>query len=649
MLKFIRRNAEATWVKLMFVAIVVVFVFWGMGGMVGGDKPQVVARVNNDVIAPSDFNRAYNNLLRMYQDLYKDSFKPELAKMLDVKGKAVDELVQMTLMRQEAERLGLSVSPVELRDAIAAVSVFQQEGRFNRELYLRALRANNLTPGEFEDSEREELLVNKLRDLILSGVHVSDAQVHDRYRFDNEKVDLRFIKVDGAAFVADAALTDDDVQKYFSQHQEDFREPDRVRLEFVLYPADTLVDKATVSDAEVQAYYDDHRAQYTKPEQVHARHILFKIAPNAGADAKAQTRQKAEEVLAKVKAGEDFAALARQYSEDSSASRGGDLGVFTRGKMVKPFEDTAFALAPGETSDLVESPFGLHIIKVEAKESERTQTLDEVRDEIVAATKKQTAPEMARAQADAGRAKAAAGATLASVAETAGLSVSTPSPFARNEALPGIDRNTDLAAAVFAAGTGEVGPVVDTPKGFVLFRVTDKLPSHIPQLTEARERVEAAARKERAESLAKAKAEAVLAELKTTGIDAVAAKDNLKVEETGPFGRQGTYVPKVGSSEDLKKAAFQLTPEKPVAPAVYTVAGSSVVVAVLKEHIAADEAKYEGDKDNLKRQAEDRAKGQAMEEFVNYLKARASIDVAHDYLDSIPETGHPLDGSPHRR
>ena len=266
MLKFIRRNAEATWVKLMFVAIVVVFIFWGMGGMVGGQKAQVVARVNKDVIEPGDFNRVYNNILRMYQELYKDNFKPELVKGLDVKGKAVDELIRVTLMRQEAERLGLTVSPIELRDAIAALSVFQQDGHFNRDLYVRALRANNLTPGEFEDSEREELLVNKLQDLVLAGVHVSEAQVHDRYRFDNEKVNLRCVKLDGTAFMADVTVTDDEVQKYFSQHQEDFREPDRVRLEFVLYPLDTFAAKAEASDAEVQAYYDEHRVQYTKPE-----------------------------------------------------------------------------------------------------------------------------------------------------------------------------------------------------------------------------------------------------------------------------------------------------------------------------------------------------------------------------------------------
>ncbi len=633
----------------MFVAIVVVFIFWGMGGIVGGEKAQVVARVNHDVIDPADFNRAYNNLLRMYQDLYKDNFKPELAKMLDVKGKAVDELIRVALMRQEAERLGLSVGETEVRDSIAALPAFQQDGRFDKDLYLRVLRANNLTPADFEDGQREQLLVNKLQDLILAGVHVSDAEVHDAYRFDNEKVDLHFIKIDAPAFLSEVTLSDEDVQAYFGQHQEAFREPDRVRLEFLLYPPERFADKVEVSDADVQQYYDSHQSEYVQPEQVRARHILFKVARDATPEAKAKVRQKAEEVLAKVKAGEDFATLAQQYSEDASASQGGDLGLFGRGKMVKPFEDAAFTLAPGQTSDLVESPFGLHIIKVEAKEEEHQRTLDEVREEIVATLKQEKARDLARAQAEGDQAKAAAGATLASVATAAGLSVSTPAPLAKDEALAGVGPSPDLTKAVFATDAGVVGPVVDTPKGFFVFRIIEKLPSHIPALAEIRGRVEDTLRKERAEALAKSKAEAVLAELQNADIDAIASRNKLTVDETGAFGRQGAYVPRIGSAPDLKKAAFLLTAEKPVAPAVYPVSGSSVVV-VLKERIPADEAKFEADKDKLRRRAEEQASAQAMEEFVNYLKARASIEVGEEYLASIPDTGHPLDGSPrHRR
>jgi peptidyl-prolyl cis-trans isomerase D len=643
----------------MFVAIVVVFIFWGMGGIVGGEKAQFVVRINNEAIPPAEFIRVYNNMLRMYQDVYKDNFKPEMAKALGLKNRTVDALIRASLTRQEAKRIGLSVDDAEVRDAIASLPAFQQDGRFDKELYLRVLRASQISPGEFEDSEQEDLLVKKLQDLILAGVHVSEAEVLDRYRIDHEQVNLRFIKLDSASFIPQVQLTDQDVQAYYDKHRDTFREPDRARIEYVLYPPDKFAGEAQVSDAEVQKYYDEHAAEYEKPEQVHARHILFRFAPGATAEDKAKVRQRAEEVLAKVKAGEDFAALAKQYSEDASAAQGGDLGSFTRGKMVAPFERAAFSLAPGETSDLVESPFGLHIIKVDSKESAHTQTLEEVRAQIADKLKQEKARDLARVHADADRAKVTSGEKLADVAQASGLSVATPAPFARTDVIAGLGRNPELGTAAFAAAAGEVGAVIDTPNGSIVFRVVEKLPAHVPELSAIRDRVETAVRNERAQALAKTAAEAMLAELqKTPDIDAVAKTSDAKadtakahdakVEETGSFTRQATSIPNLGVAPELKKAAFQLTPEKPVAPAVYNVAGSSVV-AVLKERIPADAEKFQTGKANLIKQAEERRKEQAMEQFVNYLKAHASIQVSDDYLASVAETGHEIGGGPRRR
>lgn len=648
MLKFIRRNADASWVKFIFVAIVVVFIFWGVGGgFVGNDKATVVARVNDDTIEPADFNRAYNNLRRVYQDLYKDNFKPEIAKALDLKGKAVDQLIRVSLMRQEADRLGLRVSETEVRDAIAAMPTFQQDGRFSKDLYVRILRANSLTPGEFEDSEREQLLVNRLQDIITAGVHVGEADARERYQFENEKVNLRFIKFDASAFLPQVQLTDDEVQAYYDKHQDALRDPDRVRIEYVQYPADKWIDQAAVSDADVQQYYAARIDEYTKPEQIHARHILLKLDPDAGDAFKTEVRKKAEEVLAKVKAGEDFAALAKQYSEDSSAAQGGDLGTFGRGKMVKPFEDAAFALDPGATSDIVESPFGLHIIKVEAKEDAGTKPLDAVRAEIVTALKKDKGRELARTRATTDQATAMGGEALAAVAAAAGLKVESPSPFARNEPIAGAGHNA-LGSAAFGTESGTVGSVVDTPTDFYVFRVLEKVPAHVPPLAEIREHVEKAVRTEKAEALAKNKADAALAELGKSDIESVAKSAGLSVDETGPFSRQGAYIPKIGASADLKKDAFNLTPDKPQAPAVYSVSGSSCIAA-LKERIPADEEKFKTEKDNLLHQAEERLKGQAMEQFVNYLKARANIQLSQDFLANVSETGEPLDGGPRRR
>ena len=204
-----------------------------------------------------------------------------------------------------------------------------------------------------------------------------------------------------------------------------------------------------------------------------------------------------------------------------------------------------------------------------------------------------------------------------------------------------------MISAAFALDSEKVGPVVDAPQGFFVFHVAEKLPAHVPDLLTIRERVEAALRKERSEALARTKAEALLAEAQKTDLDTAAKAADAKIDETDPFARQGDYIPKIGSVPDLKKVVFQLTAEKPVAPAVYTVSGSSVV-AVLKERIPADEEKFKTEKDNLMKQAEERHKQQTMEEFVNYLKARASVELSQDFLASVPDSG-PLDGSPRRR
>ncbi len=647
MLKVIRRNASAAWVKIMFVAIVVVFIFWGIGSVVGGQKAQTVARINDEGIDPVDFYRTYNNLARTYEEIYKDNLNPELLKGLNLKRQAMDQLVRSRLLRQEAQRLGLRVGEAELRDSIVAVPAFQQNGRFSKELYLRTLRANGLTAGEFEDAQRNDLLARKLQDLVAAGVHVSEADARERYRFDNEKVDLRFIKLDAADFVPHVALTDAEVQTHFDAHQDDFREPDRVRLEYLLYAPEKFSDQVEITDAEVQQYYDGHQDTYATPEQVQARHILFKVAPDTPPELKAQVRQKAEDVLKQVTAGEDFAALAKQHSEDASAAQGGDLGFFSRGKMVPPFEEAAFALAPGATSEIIESPYGFHIIKVEAKQEARTQSLDEVRTQIVDTLKQQQSRDLAHAAANRAHTKASGGEALATVASADGLTVATPAPVAETETIPGIDR-APLLSAAFSVTAGEVGPVVDAPQGFFVFRVTEKIAAHVPPLADIRAPVESAARTERATALAKAKAEALFPQVQKDGLDAVAQAEKLKTEETGAFTRAGSYVPKIGNAPDLKKAAFQLTPEAPVAPAVYSVAGSSVIAA-LKERIPANDEEFTAQQTQLTRQIEDRRKQQVLQEFLNYLKARAAVDISEDFLASVADTGRPLDGGPRRR
>lgn len=644
MLKFMRRNASGPWIKMLFLAIAAVFVFWGIGVGIGGDqRVSPVAKVNGVTIAEPEFQRAYANLLRMYQEIYKENFRPELLQGLDLKGKAIDQLVRINLMRQEADRLGLQVSDSEVRDSIAGMASFQQGGRFDKDLYVRILRANNLTPADFEQAKREEILVNKLQDLLATGVHVSEADARLRFDLENEKVALKFVGLKGADLLAQAKVTDEEVQRHFDAHAESFREPDRLRIEFAVYTSEEFIQKVEISNDDVEAYYKANTAEFSRPEQVHARHILLRVDETASDDEKAAVRKKADDLVAKVKGGGDFAELAKKYSEDpGSAPNGGDLGFFPRGQMVPPFEAVAFSLTPGSVSDIVETNFGLHIIKVEAKEEARQQSLDEVRNSLRVKLAAEKAREQARAQATIDRNKLAAGENLESLAKAAGVTAMKPPPFALEEPIEGIGV-TPLNQAVFAVQVNETGPVVDVPRGFAIFRVTEKVASHVPELAVIRSKVEQAARAEKAKELAKQNAEKLLAEAKATGFDAAVKTLGVSVEETMGFTRAGSFIPKIGMAADLKQAAFELNNEKPLAPAVYDIEGT-YVVAALQERIPAPDTQFEEQKSNLMTQAENQRRNQVLEEFLNYLKARATVELNETYLARISDTAAPVRG-----
>jgi len=642
MLKFMRKNAQAPWVRITFLAIVIVFIFWGVGMVGRGSKLDVVARINSQEIEPPEFQRAYSNLERMYRQIYKDNMPPGLLDSLDLRSRAMDQIVRATLLTQEAHRIGLQVGDAELADSIRSIPAFQDNGVFNKARYFAVLRSQQppMQPGDFEEAQRQELLVRKMSDIVGAGVQITDAALKEQYHLDNDQVNLQFARVKASDFEGQVQPTDADLKTYYDAHKEDFRIPERVRIEYLKYQPSAFEAQIQVTDAEVQDYYDIHREQYNKAEEVHARHILFHLDENASEQEKAAARKKAEDVLAKAKAGEDFAELAKQYSEDEGTKdKGGDLGFFKRGQMVAPFEQAAFGLEPGAISDIVESPFGLHIIKVEEKHPAQTQTVDQVRPEIVAAIKKERGHDLALERAQADREKAVKGETLEALGKAEGITPETPSPFARKELIPGIGRQPKIADEAFAAAQGEVPEVVDTPAAFYVFRVVEKIPSRVPELTEVRNDVEKAFRKHKTEELAKQKADELLKQLQQQkDFAGFAAANGLTVEESGPFSRAGSYIPKLGAQPDLKKVAFQLSKDKSVAPATYEASGDAILAA-LKEILPADDAKFEQEKDTLRQQAIDRRRAEVDEQFLDYLKKGADIEINQNYLASNAAPG----------
>ena len=639
MLEFMRRRARSSVIKVLFSIIVLVFIFWGVGGPVSGNRPDVVANINGQTVSYKDFQRVYGNVKAAYRETYKDRLTPEILQMLDLKGQTLDQLVNTKLLEGEARRVGFSVADGEVRQAIAAMPVFQRDGQFNQAQYLRVLRYYQATPNEFEEEQRAQLLNKKLQSLLSDSARVTDDEVWDQFRLSAEKVDLSFVSVASADLLSQVTADAKEVEEFYNTHRESFRQPERVRFVYVAYPATHFAPQVQVSDKDIEAVYNDNKdTRFTTPARVHAKHILFSVPGDAPAEEREKVRKTASDILARARNGEDFAALAKAYSKDTAtAGKGGDLGTFSRGRMVKPFEEAAFTLPPGGVSDLVETQFGFHIIKAEEVFPEQARPLDEVKEEIHQELAQERGRDLARERAQADRGKAQNGAPLAEVAQAAELpAVETPL-LARDETIPDLGRQPALIEAAFTLPPQQVSEPIEVKDIWYLLSPREKVPSAIPDFATVAGEAEKRCKGEKAEHLAQEKANAILARVKETkDLRAVAASEHLKVEDTGPFTRQGGYIPKIGTLPELKTAAFRLTSEAPVVPQTY-LWGGNAVVAVLKEQIPPNAQEFEKQKAALREELLRRKQDAAVGEFVRYLKQRAIITYNQDVLQKIPD------------
>src|SRR5262245_3462194 len=529
------------------------------------------------------------------------------------------------MLRYQASRLGLEITNADCDEAIQAMPELQENGRFNRELLERVLQINR-DRGEFEGQVRQDLLNRRLRGLVVDGVSVSDAEIEDRYRQEREQLNLEFVKVPSASLEKSVTLSDEELAKWVADHPDRYRLPPRVRVRYVAYQPKDFAALAAPSDAAVQAYYDAHRAdRFTAPEEIRARHILIKLAPDADEKQRAEARKKAEDALDKLKKGADFAKLAQQVSEDpGSASKGGDLGLFSRGKMVPAFDAAAFALEPGALSEIVESPFGLHIIKVEEKLPGGPKPLEVVRQEIVQTLTDEQGLDLARKQAESDRRDVVRGKRLAEVA--GGRLKETP-PFAATDEVPGVGRLKAFTDAAFALGPDQPSDLIEGDDVIYLLEPIEHLDPHVPSVAELGDRPVEDARRARSDALAKERGEKLLARAKEIGLDKAAAEQQLPVDTTGPFERRANVVPKLAGAPELRTDALALTTEQPLGPKVYTVGGDAVVVA-LKDRVRPDPAGLADAKDSIKSSLLQQKQQEAMQAFMDHLKQRAQQDGA---------------------
>ena len=627
------RKRKRSWVVIFFLAIiVVVFIAFYGGNKFHEPGAEKVAEINGEAISQREFAVQYQRTLDIYRNMMKRELMPETLKTMKIKNTVLEDMIQRRLVLQETRRLGLTVSDDELMNAISRVPDFQVDGRFSKNRYLQVLSANRIAAAQFEDDQREQLLMQKIMDAIQDSAQVSESDVRERYAFGQEKVSFAFIRLSTGDFLARQSADDAEIKAYYDKNKAALTEPLKVRIEYVFYPFEHFAAKTEISPKEIEDYYVRNReSRFQQQKAVKLRHILVR-AP-ADAAQKPAARAKADSALAEVRAGKNFADVAKQFSEDTGGPQGGDLGWISRGQLIPALDQAVFALKRGDVSAVLESPLGYHIFKVEDVKEEKTTALKEATPEITRTLKAEKGNTEAVRAADQDREKASAGAELSLLAKERGLAAKQTPLLAASDTLPEISALDEFKRSAFALAPKEVGAPVKAPNGYYLLRVVERKEPALAPLEAMRAVLERKVKESKAREAANEKAKALLDQLKKDkNADAVAKANGVPGGETGWFLRGDAEIPKVGTLQDVKPGGIPISAANPVADRPYA-QGDNVYLFVFKSSQSADMQRFDKDKDRLMQEALQEKRQTMLKKFVDSLKAKARIKIEESFLE----------------
>jgi peptidyl-prolyl cis-trans isomerase D len=570
-----------------------------------------VAQVGSATITLTDLRTQMNRLT------HGSNVPPEMVPQLEQE--TLKQLIYTHSLDVEAERLGIRVTDEERRDRILLLlpdafqgDTFEGMDRYSAEVQERF----QMQVPEFEELIRQSLLEEKFQQLVTDGIGVTPDEEQESFRFKNEKIKISYVILKPEDLASKVDASDADLAAYFEKNKAKYIVPEKRVVQYARLDFAALRQRVQVSEDDERADYNTHIDLYRVEDRVHVAHILFKTVGKTDAEVE-EIRKTAEGVLQKAKHGGDFAALAKQYSDDTSKDNGGDIGWITRGQTVPEFEQAAFTLQPGSISDLVKTQYGFHIIHVLERQVARTKTFDEVRPEIQAGLQEQGAEQLAdnisnRIAEDIRRTGSG---SLQDLAAKYGMTVQQSQPLAQGDVIPDLGPSPDIQDQVFRLRAGDVSSPIRLQTGYVILSVKEIQPAHPGTLAEVRDSVLSDFRQEKSVELAQERAQEIARRVKAgEKFDAVAKSLDLQSKDSVAFSR-GDSVPDVGPASKLE-AAFS-APVGQTGDPIFL--GANWVVYQVSEHDNPDPADFDKQK-------------QAIEQDLLQSKRQAAYEAFRDSL-----------------
>ncbi|EUJ10538.1 parvulin-like peptidyl-prolyl isomerase [Methylophilaceae bacterium 11] len=515
MLDAIRKHTQGWLAKAILAIITVPFALFGIDSYLNQAGGNVaVATVAGEKISVQEFS---NSIESVRNRLQSEGQKVDAA-LLDspaLKQSVLDGLITRRLVNKEVQREHFKISDEQLNQHILSMPEFQENGKFSEDLYQKTLQQNKLTAAKFESGIRSDMVTQQARDGIAKLAFAPKAIAEKALQFAFQQREVSTVDVKAVDYIKQVTVTPEQVKQYYEQHKDKFKVPEQVKLEFALLSAAGLMNQVSVSDQEVKEFYDANAAKFQGDEQRQASHILI----NFGQD-KAAAKTKALDVLAQVKKNpKRFEELAITNSQDTgTATKGGDLGSFGRGAMVKPFEDAVFAMKVNQVSDLVESEFGYHIIKLNGVTGQ-SSSFDQMKPQIKAELIFQKAQaKYAELSEDFSNMVYEQSASLAPVAKKYNLQLQTTQLMSRADGAKYFksDKLMNMAFSDEVLKEKRNSEAVEvSPNNLVSVRVVEYKPEAPRSFDEVKSGIEAVLKLEQAVKLASDKGASILAKLKS--------------------------------------------------------------------------------------------------------------------------------------
>jgi peptidyl-prolyl cis-trans isomerase D len=595
MLQQIHDKLTGWFAYVVLGGIAAVFVFWGINWSLG--PATYAAKVNGREIPAADVRQAYQNQLAQYQR--RANMPLDDAARSAIKKQVLDDYVASEALLTRLDALGYRVSDSDLLQAMSKIPAFQVNGKFDQAHAVAVLKAQGRSIPEIESMFRRQVQLQQLDAAMRASSFVTGSEATQLTALTRQQRELAWAVLPAASFAAQAVPDDAAIQSYYDAHKGGYMTPERVDLRYVEISVAKISAALTVTDAELRAYFDEQKAKnpgmYSQPEQRRVSHVLIQVSdPKDDAAAKA----KAEMVLKRAQAGEDFGKLAKEFSQDpGSASQGGDLGWSERKVWVAPFADAAYAMQVGEIRGPVKTQFGYHVLKLDGIRPASEKSFEDSKSDIETEYRRNEAERQFSSLQDSLADAALQSSTdIDAVARKVGLPVEEIHDFTRGDGGGALGKSPKVIEAAFSQDVldGRLSPIVEVDKGAgVVLKATDhRLPQQQP-LEAVRAEVIAAWKKERGVELARAAAaDAVKRLIAGAPWDATVKSLGTTAQPPQFVGRSDAAVP-----ADVRRSAFE-TPkpgDRPVYAAVPLDNGDTAILAVSAVRAEPDTNPQQGD------------------------------------------------------